>query len=247
MKIGICLFIKDENQYLKEWIDYHKSIGINHFFIYDNQSSYSVTFTLADLGLEHVNNISVELWNDNGIGGQMRAYEDCCKKHKDCEYIAFIDTDEFIMLNGYSTIQECLGDFEKKYGKFFALGMSWRFYGSNPVYKTRQPMENYVQYHENEHIKSIVDPKKVLNFKDPHKATLNWIAMTHKNYINELGEEIKNPREKHTSKNIWIKHIWTRSEEEFKDKIVRGRGDKVPSSYTMQDFEDYNKKCILHD
>jgi hypothetical protein len=38
MKIAICLIIKDENEYLQEWMDYHRKVGVSHFYIYDNNS-----------------------------------------------------------------------------------------------------------------------------------------------------------------------------------------------------------------
>lgn len=39
--ISICLLTKDENKYLKEWIQHHLSIGVDHFYVYDNNSSQS--------------------------------------------------------------------------------------------------------------------------------------------------------------------------------------------------------------
>ena len=51
----------------------------------------------------------------------------------------------------------------------------------------------------------------------------------------------------HTSKNIWIKHIWTRSQSEFKIKIERGTGDKVVRERTMQDFINHNDQCKIKD
>ena len=44
--ISICLLTKDENKYLKEWVQYHLSIGIDHFYIYDNNSDQSVRDTI---------------------------------------------------------------------------------------------------------------------------------------------------------------------------------------------------------
>ena len=35
-KIGLCVIGKKENKYAKEYVDYYKSIGFSHIFIYDN-------------------------------------------------------------------------------------------------------------------------------------------------------------------------------------------------------------------
>jgi hypothetical protein len=231
MKIAICLIIKDENEYLQEWIDYHRSIGIDHFFIYDNESKEPVKDNSKD--------VTVKLWTDNIHASQCRAYKDCCINNSNYNYIAFIDTDEFIMLNGYSNIKDCLKSISMS---FDALVLSWRMYGQpKPYFTNKTPMTDYIYYHEDIHVKSLVNPKKVIEFKNPHNSTITGIC------IDELGNKVKGAWNIHTSKNIWIKHIWTRSQSEFKIKIERGTGDKVVRERTMQDFINHNDKCILND
>ncbi len=36
--ITICGIFKNEASYLKEWIEYHEMIGIEHFYLYNNNS-----------------------------------------------------------------------------------------------------------------------------------------------------------------------------------------------------------------
>lgn len=35
---SICLIIRDENEYLKEWLEWHINQGVEHFYIYDHDS-----------------------------------------------------------------------------------------------------------------------------------------------------------------------------------------------------------------
>ena len=35
-KVGLCVIGKQENKYAKEFVEYYKSIGFDHIFIYDN-------------------------------------------------------------------------------------------------------------------------------------------------------------------------------------------------------------------
>ncbi|MBQ6975183.1 MAG: glycosyltransferase family 2 protein [Selenomonadaceae bacterium] len=35
----VVTIVRDEAPYIKEWIDYHLLAGVNHFLIYDNESS----------------------------------------------------------------------------------------------------------------------------------------------------------------------------------------------------------------
>jgi Glycosyl transferase family 2 len=220
MRLAICAIIKNESQYLDEWIFYHKNLGIDEIFLYDN---------ISDIPINR-DDVYVKLWPDNNVGSQMRAYLNFCKEHPEFDYVAFIDIDEFIVCDN-------LRDFMKNLNAD-ALAISWRFYGNNPPYLTRQPHDAYTMYHKNDHIKSFINPKVVKNMRDPHFAQIEG------RYIDEKGNTVKGPLHPHTSEKIYIKHIYTRSLEEWKEKILRGSGDKVVRTKTIEDFYTYNKQCI---
>ena len=38
---SICAIFKDESLSIKEWIEYHKLIGVEHFYLYNNNSTDS--------------------------------------------------------------------------------------------------------------------------------------------------------------------------------------------------------------
>jgi hypothetical protein len=234
-KIGICLIIKDENDYLEEWLDHHRAIGIDHFFIYDNKSIVPINNTI----INH-KDVTIKIWTDDNLNTQSRAYEDCCKNNSDFDYIAFIDTDEFIILNGFNNnIKDYLKSFDVA---FDALAMSWRNYGQpKPYFVEKKSMVDYVYYQENKHVKCLLNPKKVLYFPTPHFPKLNGVG------INELGDTVDDYLSPHTSKHIWIKHIWSRSQPEFLEKLERGSGDKVVRNRTIKDFTTYNDHCLLKD
>lgn len=35
----MCRIFKDEAPYLEEWIEYHRLVGVDRFYLYDNNSS----------------------------------------------------------------------------------------------------------------------------------------------------------------------------------------------------------------
>jgi len=41
-RISLCLIFKNEAPFLKEWLDYHLSIGIDHFYLYNNNILYII-------------------------------------------------------------------------------------------------------------------------------------------------------------------------------------------------------------
>ena len=36
--LSVCAIFKDEASYLKEWIEYHKLVGVQHFYLYENEN-----------------------------------------------------------------------------------------------------------------------------------------------------------------------------------------------------------------
>ena len=239
MKLSICLLTKDENQYLDEWLDHHRRIGFDHFYIYDNHSAVPVSESISDKS-----DCSFILWDDNGSKTQVGAYDHCCFVHGSDDFIAFIDTDEFVMIDKqFTSVKEVLKDIRFERGNFAALGLYWRIYGKpSPYFTERQPVENYTRYSLNTHIKTIVIPRYLSRFLNPHHAVV------HGKYIDENGREITGAQNGfHSSNLIWIKHTFTRSESEFREKVLRGSGDKVNLSWNMSHFRDFNDNCFLSD
>jgi hypothetical protein len=222
MKIGLVAIAKDENAHLKEWIDHHINAGFDHVIIYDNNSVKPI---------RKRKNTTVIKWTDTDFKSQSRAYLDACKRFADYDYLAFFDIDEFVM-----------GDFRSllKWLNYpQGLGLYWRIYGHPTPPETRKPATWYNYYHPNNHIKSILDPKSVIDFPDPHKATINGL------YLDENGSKIFAPIQSHTSNKCWIKHIFTRSRSEFANKIKRGDANLRVQNRTWEDFDFYNSQCTI--
>jgi len=141
-------------------------------------------------------------------------------------------------------IHKDVENLKDKYGDFDGLGLYWRIYGQpKPYLEKRQLVEKYTQYFGNTHIKSLLKPKLILDFPDPHKAQLQ----SNCKYIDELNNPILGPLGIHTSEDIYIKHIFTRSKEEFKDKMERGDANLRGNYRTWDDFNNYNDLCINKD
>jgi len=229
--IALCCIAKDENPYFEEWLNHYKNIGFDKFIIYDNNSSPSIIRYFTDNNIS-TKNITIINWTDEEFGSQSRAYLDCCQKYSDFNYIAFFDLDEFYMSKSMN-VKEDLKSLDYPDG----LGIYWRIYGkSKPYFQSRQSIFNYVEYKEWDHIKSILNPNKVIRFPDPHFATLLKNSL----YINELNHKLNSPIGLHTSKNIWIKHIYTRSLEEFKQKIKKGDVNTRKFPLNIERFYEIN-------
>lgn len=234
MKLAICLIIKTEILYLEHWLNHYRKLGVDHFFIYDNNVTKSIDLPDKDC--------TCIAWSREDAHCQGEAYVNCCKNNKDYDYIGFFDIDEYVMMSEDITIKEMLCKLREQCGDFDALGIYWRCYGkSKPYYETSQSVDRYTEYWKHYHIKSFINPKVAKGFPDPHKAVING------RYIDELGRTVVSHTGEHTSKYIWIKHIWTRSLQEWKVKFNNGRVDRFPMECDINEFYIYNDKCNLKD
>lgn len=237
-EVSVCCIIKDENEYLEEWISYHLRIGVEHFYLYDNGSAIPILDTVRQLNLEKW----VTVIEFPGISRQMAAYKDALWKFgKDSKWMAFIDTDEFIVIK---TPNPKIVPFLKHHQAYGGLGINWAMFGSNGhLLKSSAPQSQKFTrraqsgFHLNEHIKTIVQPKYVRTVRDPHsfKYPLGKFC------VNENFEKITGPHSPVSAEKIQLNHYYCRSREEFEIKIRRGRSDNVDITRSMAEF-DYADK-----
>lgn len=220
--LSLCAIIKDENAYLEEWIQYHRKIGVEHFFIYDNDSQIPVAKTLSELGLKQY----VTLKTIHGKSKQVKAYQHCLRVHgSKSKWIGFIDIDEFIVPKSTKGRMDL---FLKDYENYGGLGLSWYIFGSNGhQYRTSKPqIESFTfrskpDFLPNSHIKSIVQPKFVKSAYNAH--AFHYIK--DKYCVNESLIPIQGAFTPHSSETIQLNHYYCRSFEEFQDKLQRGMAD----------------------
>ena len=236
--VAICCMAKDEDPYLIEWIDYHLGIGVSRFYIYDNESTIPISTTLSS----YVEKGIVKVEPIAGKRMQVTAHKHCLANYgSECQWIAFIDVDEFIVPK---TLTGNLVEFLNAYKKFGGLGINWLVFGSNGHVEkpegsqfgnfTRRSLKTESR---NGHIKSIVQPKYVKKVpKDPHHFYFRFP----KYCVNENFKRIKGAIVPHTSNKIQLNHYYLRSLEEFKLKIAKGRPD-IETSRLLEEFYIVNE------
>lgn len=74
--LAIVAIIKNEGDYIEEWIRYHKLVGCEHFYIYNNDSTDNTVEILSP----YVKQGLVTLIPCPGRGKQIPAYEDALRR-----------------------------------------------------------------------------------------------------------------------------------------------------------------------
>ena len=158
--LAMCAIAKNEGRYFQEWIEYHRMLGVEKFYLYDNESEDNTREVLQP----YVDQGIVEYTFYPGKKMQLKAYKDCVKRHKhDAQYIAFLDIDEFIVPLKHNTIP----DYMHSLGKFIGVQINWIVYGSGGA-KTRTEGFVIERFRDhslpldtlNHHVKSIVNPRR---------------------------------------------------------------------------------------
>lgn len=110
----VCAIVKDEHEYIREWILHNLSIGFEKIVLYDNNSSFSYNGVLGDKIRE--GSVELRFWTDMGWSSCVRAYNDFVLNgnwHEN-DWCAFINVDEFIYLDNCKTVFE-FTDLHKNY------------------------------------------------------------------------------------------------------------------------------------
>lgn len=219
--LAICAIFQNEASYLREWIEFHKLVGVKHFYLYNNLSTDKYYKVLKP----YIKSGEVELiewkYNTNPDGSnwptiQMMAYNHAINSSKNVvKWLAIIDTDEFLFPVETDTLTEFLLNYED----VAAICVNWQMYGTSGIKniaKGHLLIEDLIykaptDYSENTHVKSIVRPECVETMTNPHCC----IFLPGFYQVNPDKE----PCFSHVSTvkvdKIRINHYWTRDESFF--------------------------------
>ncbi len=221
--LSACAIYRDEGPYLREWIEFHRLVGVERFFLYDNASHDDHLQVLAPYLDEGI----VTLHDWPVFPGQLQAYEHALREHgPESRWIAFLDLDEFLFSPTGRPLPEILADYEQYPG----VGANWAVFGTSGHVEKPQGLvtESYVWRCEDEQegnrlVKSIVDPTRAVSCPDPHFFVYADGALA----VDENKETIRYGR---TAPPAWsrlrVNHYFTKSEQEFRAKLAKGKADK---------------------
>ncbi|MBA2729051.1 MAG: glycosyltransferase family 92 protein [Parachlamydiaceae bacterium] len=177
-KLSVCAVFQNESFFLHEWIEFHKLMGVKHFYLYNNLSTDnymeilepyidSKEVTLVEWPIEtHNQKEYIQLL-------QLPVYNHALEiaKHE-AEWIAFIDLDEFLFPMQHLNLIDLLKD----YKSYAGLAVNWQLYGTS--WWERLPDDGLITEHlilkaptfhaSNQLIKMLVQPSYVKTIENPH-------------------------------------------------------------------------------
>lgn len=251
-EVAIVAIAKNEGLYIREWVEYHRLVGIKKIFLYDNESADDTHKLLQP----YIGSGLVEYQLIPGIGRQLDAYNDAIAKHRhECRYMAFIDLDEYIMPEKpYELIADVVSRVLSKRNNAAGIALNWCLYG-NSGHKKRPAgliTESYIdRAHEtnpmNHMVKTLCNPRLVHDYISPHypQYKLGAISVDSTGKLRSKGWFCRDL----TFKNIRLNHYYCKSEEDYIIKTSRGLGDRAGnydlSKYEKMNFNDVHDESML--
>lgn len=226
-KLAICAVFKDDARFLSEWIDYHTLVGVEQFWLYNNNSSDNYKEVLKPYmksGLVKLIHWPSPIHYDErwyaSLSVQTSAYNHCLDKVRGrVEWLAMISVDEYIVPVKSSSIVRVL---QKRYKRVSGLCINWVLFGTSGVEElgpSSLMTENMTRrapfYFGNPMVyKTIVRPTHVKSCITPHSCLYkrhHWPVDTHKHHID--GEVTRN----FYTDRLKIHHYWARDNKYLKE------------------------------
>lgn len=223
--LAATLIAKDEGKYIEEWLDFHFSVGVEHVYFFDN---FSTDDTREKLGPYITSGkVTYQTWNRSQVE---------CYKHAIITYghkarwMAFIDADEFIFPATANTLKDVLVELED----YPVILVSWLQFGfgghaKRPEGWVTRNFTRRAAVPSNPQVlellgglpmakcKSIVDPLAVETV-DVHI----FKPANNRKHRDSSGREVAAETvEPSDSDKILLNHYYTKSEEEFMEKIMK--------------------------
>lgn len=216
-KVAVCAIVRNENRYLREWIEWHKGLGVEKFFIYDN--GHGNDENPRDVIGDDLQVVIMD-WRDRDGNTQCEAYDDCYREHgSEFAWMGFIDIDEFV--RSERPLPDVLDTIEAD-----VVAFSWRMMTDNGLvhYDDRPVQERFTQPAEDlkpetQFVKSFVRGGiEGLSFdKDPHMPHHPALEV-----VNPDGGKAPQCSVGTGSREVaWIDHHFTKTAEEFAQKVSR--------------------------
>jgi hypothetical protein len=227
--IAVVAIVKGEARYLDEWVAFHRLIGVDQFYVYDNGGDGA--FAATSPPAPKLVTVIPWLTSVAAVNPQLSAYchalANFGARHR---WMAFIDIDEFLFPLKTRSLPEALLNFSELPG----IAVPWHMFGTSghgtppddlviASYIRRAPFPPALNDSQLLQYKSVVDPAAVAAVGDGH-----WFyahdggraAYTEKG-VRLHGFNDREPAFA-SSEFLRLNHYFTRSEQEFEGKIARG-------------------------
>ncbi len=258
MKSAVCLVVRNEVRDIAEWIAFHALVGFDTLIIFDHQSDDGTAAVIKSATALY--DIRYHYWTDGSQRSQVAAYEAACAAYRlEFDWIAFIDSDEFLIPAAPEPVNALLA----RYDGWSGVAVHWAIYGANghddfppALVLDGFPARAAADFFPCRHVKSVVRPRYVARCLNPHCFDLAgdrlgsycdtqgrsmqwWPAPEHGGILPGVSLE---PPDYSVCR---VNHYFTRSRAHWVAKLKRGYPSDV-AIRRMAEFVEYDRNEV-HD
>jgi Glycosyl transferase family 2 len=251
--LAACCIFKNELPYLREWVEYHRMVGIERFYMVSNDDSPDAARALLEPYIRRGEVVFTGRSGGAFAQFQTDIYLEVLQAAMGrTRWLAFLDADEFLLPVEAGGVPEVLAAHERH----AALAVNWACFGSSgllqapPLQTAGFRMRLGDGHEENRNYKSIVDPARVVGVYSPHQFILAepW------ELVDEFGGRVTHPW--HNENNpffgsrLRINHYRLRSAAEFAEKLARWQDGGHPEFRDPEAVRRYwerNDRCDVLD
>lgn len=225
VKTALVCIAKDEDLYIEEWVNYHRKLGFDSIFIYQNDWRTS----LAGRSI-----VKVEM---DGPLQQVPAYNHFIQNFgRHFHWVAFFDVDEFLVLKKHKTLK----DFLKNYRYAESLAINWVLFGDNFQEKVEGNNYSVLKRFTKRQIGVDRHFKSIINLVTSGRTHMEVHHTPHLQQIDLNGNPVHgNFHASGDDRIAQLNHYFGKTLEEFIQKKNRGRAD-VNQIREMNDFDRHN-------
>jgi glycosyltransferase involved in cell wall biosynthesis len=220
-QLVVGAIIQNQAPFLKEWLEFHRLVGVERFYIFDNLSNDDYEAVLQpyiDSGIVKLYSWPVEIKTQNDFNDiQCSVYRRIVDlTAESAKWLALLDVDEFL----FPTKEDTLIDLLDEYEEFGGLSVNWQMFGTSNCHKIpadRLSIEMLTRCAEkdnevNLHVKTISRPELIMRVTNPHFAKY----VKHAQQVNEERIPMSGSRTSYVSVDqVRINHYWTRDQHFF--------------------------------
>ena len=243
-KICICLFAKQENLYIREYLEHYKSYGINKIYLYDNNDIDGEK--PEDVISDYIKSGFVEIFKWRGKKGVIfRMLNDCFRKHKnEYDWVMLSEVDEYIHLTNYTKVRTFLD--EPKFNNCEVIHLNLVCHTDNEQlhYENKSIKERFPKI-----VPSSMPGGKTLEIKPILRGKLDeiYINCLHRGYIRARDCDGFGKAHKFSdiytlepdTKYFYYDHYYSKSTEEFAKKVIRRGSFEISNTFCLDRIRKY--------
>ena len=244
-KVCLCTPAKNENRYIREFVEHYEKYGVDKIFLYDNNDIEGEKFD--EILRDYIEKGFVEIRDWRGKAkALMQMMNDCYQtNYQIYDWLIFYELDEYIHLSNYTNIKPFLNLPRFKHCEVIYLNLICHTDNNLIYYDNRSLAERFPRtvpkYKKGGYRLEI---KSILRGHIPNiEITNNHLLSTDLHNCNGYGNKnryyYKTYSNQNDYKNYYIDHYYSKSTEEFIEKLNKGDVYLDTLKYVMQRVDKY--------